>query len=190
MLALRAKVTAANDGMWDRVFGIETAGSDCTPTAYRVLFKLFRAIAPGPRDRIVDFGCGKGRVMCLAARYPVEAVMGVELNPAAAAVARTNLEGLRGRKTRQWAVVTGSAADFDCAGGTVFYFYNPFGGELFASVVDNVRRAAANSKEAVRVVYVNPVCRDVLDGSGWLLPADVLHHDSAGKPAALIYRAR
>jgi len=44
--AVRAAVRAANDGMWDRAYGIETAGKLYTPTAYRVLFKLFAAMEP------------------------------------------------------------------------------------------------------------------------------------------------
>lgn len=190
MLALRAMVTAANDGMWDRAYGIQTAGKLYTPTAYRVLFKLFTAMELAPGDRFVDFGCGKGRVMCLASRYRVARVTGVELDPLAAEAARRNLETLRGRKANDCSVTTGSAADFDCSGGTVFYFYNPFGGPLFAEVIGKVREAAANASVPVRVVYVNPVCREVLDGADWLGPAEVLHHDRAGKPAALLYRAR
>jgi len=190
MQALRTAVTGANDGMWDRAYGIETAGKLYTPTAYRVLFKLFAAMELQPGDSFADFGCGKGRVLCLAARYPVARVTGVELDPIAAEAARCNLAALRGRKALDCSVTTGSAADFDCAGGTVFYFYNPFGGALFAEVIGNVRMAAANASGPVRVVYVNPVCREVLDGADWLGPAEVLHHDRAGRPAALLYHAR
>ena len=188
MLALRATVTAANDGMWDRIFGIETAGEDCRPTSYRVLFKVFRAIDLSPADQFVDFGCGRGRVMCVAARYPMQRVTGVELNPVTATAARDNLSKLAGRKAAAWSVETGTAADFDCSGGTVFYFYNPFGGALFTEVVGNVRRAARAAPGPVRVVYVNPVCREVLDGADWLGPGEVVHTGVDGGAAALVYR--
>ena len=189
MLALRAAVTAANDTMWDRAFGIETAGVDCRPTAYRVLFKLFRALELTPADRLIDYGCGRGRVLCLAARLPMQSVVGVELNVASADAARANLATLRGRQALSCSVVTGNATEFDPTGGTVFYFFNPFGGEVFAKVIDRVREAAAGSSLPVRVVYVNPVCREVLDAANWLGSPEVVHLNAAGLPAVLLYRA-
>ena len=190
MSALRAMANAANDGMWDRVLGIETSGKDCEPTTYRVLFKLFEAINFGPGDCLVDYGCGRGRVMCIAARMNVARVAGVEINPDSAAWAKRNLENLRGRKVVDWSVEAGSAADFDCSGGTVFYFYNPFGGALFTSVIGKVRASAAQSGKPVRIVYINPTCRAELDRADWLRPAEVVHTDRAGKVAALRYRGR
>ena len=190
MSALRAMANAANDGMWERVLGIETTGKDCEPTTYRVLFRLFRAIDFKPDDVLVDYGCGRGRVMCIAARMRIAGIRGVEINPDSAASAKRNLEALRGRKVDNWSVYSGSAADFDCGGGSVFYFYNPFGGALFTSVIARVRASVAKSGKAARIVYINPKCRAELDTADWLLPAEVVHTDNAGKVAAIMYRSR
>lgn len=190
MSALRAMANAANDGMWERVLGIETSGKDCEPTTYRVLFRLFSAINFQPDDVLVDYGCGRGRVMCIAARMNLARVTGVEINPDSAAWAKRNLENLRGRKVRDWSVYAGSAEDFDCGGGSVFYFYNPFGGELFSSVVAKIKSSVAKSGKPSRIVYINPKCRAELDDADWLRPAEVVHTDHAGNVAAIMYRSR
>lgn len=190
MRTIRTALTEANDRVWDAMLGIETAGDDCRPTAYHVLRKILAALPLQPDDVFIDIGCGRGRVLCLAARQPIARAAGVEITPHHAAAAQRNLEQLRGRQTRDCSVFCGSAADFDLSGGTVFYLYNPFGGALFAQVAGNIRDAAKRGQRPVRLVYVNPVCRDVLDTSDWLSVPDVIYADRAGKPAALLYRSR
>jgi SAM-dependent methyltransferase len=189
MRSIRKALTDGVDRMWDGVLGINTGGDDCRPTAYHVLCKLFTAVPLVADDCFMDIGCGRGRALCLAARHPIARAVGVEITPAHAAAAEANLVTLRGRHARDISVVTGSAADFDCSGGTVFYMYNPFGGALFEQVAGNIRRSAAQAKRPIRLIYVNPVCRDVLDNADWLAAPQTLYVDRAGRPAALLYRS-
>ncbi len=185
----RTALAETNDLIWDRMLGIDTAGDDCRPTAYHVLRKILAALPLQPDDVFIDIGCGRGRVLCLAAQRPIARAAGVEITPHHAAAAQRNLQRLRGRKAHDSSVFCGSAADFDLSGGTVFYLYNPFGGALFAQVAGNIRDAAMRGQRPVRLVYVNPVCRDVLDATDWLSAPDVIYADRAGKPAALLYRS-
>lgn len=190
MQALRTKLSEGYDRFWDGLLGIDSAGADCRPTAYRVLRRVFAALPLAAHDHFVDIGCGRGRVLCLAALQPVARAVGVEINAVHAALARQNLAGLRGRRTGTWGVTTGSAAEFDLSGGTVFYMFNPFGGALFSEVATHIGRAIAKGGKPARVVYVNPVCRDVLDGADWLAEPEVMYRDRDGKAAALLYRSR
>jgi len=189
MRTLRSALVDANDHVWDGVLGIETSGDDCRPTSYHVLRKLFAALPLQPDDSFMDIGCGRGRVLCLAALQPIARVSGVEIVQHHAEAAQRNLARLRGRKAQAFGVMAGSATDFDCSGGTVFYMYNPFGGDLFASVVGRIGDSIRRGQRPAQVVYVNPVCRDVLDHSAWLQAPEVLYSDRAGKPAALLYRS-
>jgi SAM-dependent methyltransferase len=190
MTALRTRLVAANDSIWDGVLGVDTSGADCQPTAYHVLRRILRAVPMDQDDSIVDFGCGRGRVLCLAALNPIASARGVEIRSQHAEAAQSNLANLRGRKARQFEVTSGSAADFDCSGGTVFYMYNPFGGALFEQVIGNIRVCARTAKRPVRLVYLNPTCRSLLDGADWLQTPQVLHRDRAGKDAVLLYTSR
>ena len=56
-------------------------------------FALARFAAARPGDRVLDLGCGGGVLLCALAQVcpEVRALIGVELNPAAAALARRNL---------------------------------------------------------------------------------------------------
>ncbi len=190
MPTLRTAVTDTVDRLWDASLGIDTGGDDCRPTAYHVLRRILGRIDLQPDDSFMDIGCGRGRVLCLAARQPLARAAGVEITLEHAAAAQRNLERMRGRKARAFGVMAGSAVDFDCSGGTVFYLYNPFSGQLFADVIGNIRDSAKRGGRPIQLLYVNPVCRAVLDGADWLQPPEVLYTDRAGKPAALRYRSQ
>src|SRR6185436_10035090 len=61
----------------------------------RPLSKLFRKLR-WPTDTVfVDFGSGKGRVLLLAAQFPMKRVVGVEFSPQLCQVARQNIEAFR-----------------------------------------------------------------------------------------------
>jgi SAM-dependent methyltransferase len=184
------RLAGVNDKAWDVMLGIDTYGEDCQPTAYHVLRKLLAKVPMQPDDSFVDIGCGKGRVLCLAAQQPIARAQGIEITPEHATAAKRNLERLKGKKAKEINVMLGSATDFDYAGGSVFYLYNPFGGDLFGQVVSNIRDGVKRGKRPVRVVYVNPVCRDVLDKSDWLKAPEVIFVDRAGREAALLYHSR
>ena len=54
------------------------------PSSWLPLRWGLRRVHPGPDDVLVDFGCGKGRVICEAARRPFARVIGVEISAAPA----------------------------------------------------------------------------------------------------------
>lgn len=190
MRSVRNIAVSGIDQLWDAYLGISSSGADCQPTSYRVMHKMFKLVPLAADDQFIDIGCGRGRIMCFAARQPIARVAGVEIGKEHAAYAQKNMEHLRGRLVTNWSVMTGSAADFDLTGGTVFYMYNPFGGALFTQVIGKMRQVAAVAKKPIRLMYINPVLRAELDNSGWLAPTSVLHTDRHGKVAAQLYESR
>src|SRR3546814_17646154 len=54
-------------------------------------------VRPGPNDVVMDFGCGKGRVVAFFATKGVRKSMGVEFRGELAEMARANGADLRGR---------------------------------------------------------------------------------------------
>ena len=65
------------------------------PSAWHALPRALRYLGVSDHDTFVDFGCGKGRVVHQAARRPFRRVIGVEISPALAEIARTNLAARR-----------------------------------------------------------------------------------------------
>jgi len=114
----------------------------------------------------LDLGCGLGRTLLLAARRPFRQVVGVEISPALAEIARDNLRTSDPalRVCRDVRIV---CADAKLAklppGDLLVYLYNPFRGEVMRSVVE--RLAAAGGRSVV-VAYHTPEERHVFDASG------------------------
>jgi len=190
MKGLRTALNELYDRMWDARLGISTIGTDFGPTPYRLITNVFERLQLDADDHLIDFGSGRGRVVCYAARYPVARVAGVEIDEIAVTDARRNIARLRQRAARDVSVSLGSAGDFDCANGTVFYFANPFEETVFEKVLSNVRAAIGSRTNKARIVYYNPMRRTVLDSLDWLAPPEVLFTSHSGAPAVLLYRPK
>src|SRR5262245_17113716 len=95
---------------------------------YTSTWRVLRHLALQPSDVFVDVGCGKGRVLCCAARQPVAQVIGVDLSAELCREATENARRLRGRQA-PIEVVNTFAQDFDYSEATVVYFFDPFGAD-------------------------------------------------------------
>lgn len=113
-----------------------------------------------PRDfSFVDLGCGKGRVVLLAAARGFVAAIGVEYSPLLTEIARRNAETfvVRGGATQAPEFWQGNAADYPPPDGNVFvYLYNSFGVDILTQCLDRLE-AAKREAPARRIVlvYVN-----------------------------------
>lgn len=133
---------------------------------YANLFKIVRILKPTREDVFYDIGCGKGRVLCVMARQELKRVVGVELVEELCAQARENAAQMRGRKSAI-DMVCGDACQLDLSGGTIYFFYNPFGPTTFREVLDNIRRGWSAEK-AIKLVYYNAKSEHVFRDAGWL----------------------
>ena len=136
---------------FDEEFGVRTSGlvagrhlksghrNDRHATAYYgVAPSVFRALVKhGHRSRptaameevsFLDLGAGMGRAVLLAAELPFRQVLGVELNPTLARIARKNLTVWRasGRARTQMKIISGDAVEFRLpAGPRLACLFNP-----------------------------------------------------------------
>jgi SAM-dependent methyltransferase len=102
---------------------------------------VLRALAEVPvraDDVFIDIGCGRGKVVLLAAIVTGARARGVDVQPelierARAAAARLGIDAR---------FECADAREADLADGTVFYFYTPFTGPVFAAVLARLRRIA------------------------------------------------
>ena len=73
--------------------------NDYSPTPRSTFFKLLRHLdVDYARFTFIDFGCGKGKVLLLAAELPFQRIIGIEFSPALARVAEENLKSYRGKR--------------------------------------------------------------------------------------------
>ena len=112
---------------------------DPTPTPYSVLDNLFGDLGLTKDSRLLDVGCGAGRVLAyfVGAGLP-GCVTGVELDPVLAAEAAAWSE-----RYPQVEVVAGSALDLPLAGYTHVYLFNPFDTPVLQAFLDKLEREAA-----------------------------------------------
>ncbi len=135
------------------------------------MFRVLMAAVPAhfARGTFVDLGCGKGRALVMAAELGYRRLLGVDLDAELVAVCRTNLARIRSRSRWEHAEVRSEDATRVQlpTGGCVVFLYNPFRGETFSRVAANLAKHAAESGNAVWVVYVNPLELGALEGAGF-----------------------
>ena len=115
-------------------FRQEKGACDSESTHYHYLREVFGGDCFGREDRVLDVGCGKGRVLAFfAENYPECRIDGVELNPAVAAEAQS----WTGRYPRL-RVIEGDAFSLDLDAYTVFLLGRPFLPETFEAFIRKI----------------------------------------------------
>lgn len=167
------------DRRLERRHGVDTHGKVVTdehdaergfykPLPWNALSRVLDKGDVGPDDVFIDFGAGKGRAVFLAARYPFKRVIGVELSAELSAVARANMEQVRDQIVCQDVeVVTSDVLDYEIPDDvTVVFLYNPFQGEVFASVIGKLLESVDRRPRRVRVIYLFPTELEYLRSTG------------------------
>jgi SAM-dependent methyltransferase len=133
------------------------------PTDPKSLFDAVAFIGIDPaRFTFVDLGCGKGRALIMASELKFRRIIGVEIVPDLADIARANLARLG---------VAAEVRTMDAMlfvfppGPVVLFLYNPFVATVIEAVIANLR--TANIRELF-ILYKNPRCGSLLDASGFL----------------------
>lgn len=135
----------------------------CQPSCLR---RGLSSIPDPGRFSYLDVGCGKGRSLAVAAELPFRRIVGVEIAPEVAAVAKANAVVLRRRYPARTPieVIAGDAtrAAFP-DGDLVVFLYHSFGKPLLELFVS--RLVAAGAGREIYFVYENPVNGPVLDAT-------------------------
>jgi SAM-dependent methyltransferase len=169
--------------LFERRYGVTTAGARSReelgfanqdynrylPAGLTSLRRILRPAEVTPDDVFVDFGSGMGRVVLQAGlAYPFRRVVGVELSPELHEIARENLDRNRGRmRAGEVSLVHSDVLDFPIPDDlTVAFLYNPFGGEVFRTVVHRLLESVDRHPRELRVVYGNPVEEEMLAATG------------------------
>ncbi len=145
-------------------------GTPYQPTRLRLVRQLMSALSPPPGSALVDFGCGKGRVLLLAAEYGFQRITGVEFAKELCRAAGDNVARYR-KKTGVQAdirIVEGDAVDYEIQDDdNVFFMFNPFAATVMTKIVQNVKQSLARKDRPVFIIYNNPLCCDVIEQQGF-----------------------
>jgi precorrin-6B methylase 2 len=145
-------------------------GTPYEPTRLRLVRRVLSALNPSSNSAFVDFGCGKGRVLLLAAEYGFRRVTGVEFAKELCEIARDNIARYQ-RKTGTNAdirIVEGDAAEYLVQDDEdVFFMSNPFSAALMERVVKNIVQSLAASGRQGSIIYNNPLWGDTIEQQGF-----------------------
>ena len=157
-----------------------TAYYGVAPSILRTLIDNWReTIPPYPIGRytFIDIGAGKGRGLLVASEYHFRKVIGIELNPAMAAIARQNVahwtrahsEDSTATHLAPIEVLEQDALEFDLPSTpTLLFLFHPFEAPVLKQLLRRIEtqfaaRPKSSPEPALDLIYVNAECANVLD---------------------------
>lgn len=162
---------------FDRAFGIESRGignmaphqpglsrhqdgtyyEGTTPAQFRL---VLRAAGVQPeRYGIVDLGCGKGRVLFLAARAGFKSILGVEIDTELLKIARRNVQVAKRIDSSRIRLVDADAATWTPPRDQplVVYLFNPFGPDTLQDLMNHLVESFEAEPRHIVVIYGHPL---------------------------------
>lgn len=138
-----------------------TAYFGVAPSVFHEMIALWRRSKPaGTIDQFtfVDIGAGMGRAVLLASEFPFRSVIGVELNPRLARIARKNVAHWKaaGLACAPVRVICRDAVEFKIPPGPcVVFMFNPFGGPIMRRLLKTWSQTLARREDQLDILYVN-----------------------------------
>lgn len=143
-------------------------GSFYQPTMALSFNRLLDTIPLPPESVLVDFGCGKGRVLLLAALRGIKKAVGIEFSPELCEIARNNVRIVEQATSSRLniSVIEGDVTHYEIEDDqNVFFLFNPFDDVVLEAVVKNIQQSLRRRPREIVIVYYNPVHSHILDNS-------------------------
>lgn len=120
-------------------------------------------------QNLLDFGCGKGRVLAVAAFYGFTKITGIDFAKELCEEARKNIAPIQQKFPEKiFNVIHANAVDYKIEIDTnVFFFFNPFDEVVMLAVVKNILASLKENPREVYVVYLNPVHKEIFLSAGF-----------------------
>lgn len=120
--------------------------------------------------RFIELGCGKGRVVILAAFYPFKQVVGIEYSKDLSEIAKSNVNTLSHKLiSKDIEIHTKDARDHDYENDdSVFFLYESFSIEVFCIVLEKIyNQIYLKGRKVIFIMIANGLCEQ-LDQCSWL----------------------
>lgn len=164
------------------------------PVDYRCFDIIMDHIDIIPNESVfLDYGCGKGRAVILAALLPFKKVTGVELSPVLCAVALDHVKQARKKFTAgEVEIITADARTFDLPDEvTHIFLFNPFMGDVLRDVLNQIKASLYRKERRLTIMYILPKVEDNhLDNEQWLLKTQTLQTGFLNYIDSYVYEAQ
>lgn len=142
---------------------------------YYLIESLFEYLKlHGANNSIIDMGCGKGRVMAVAAHYGFKDIKGIDFSSELCEKAIENLIEARAKYPETtFTIINADASIYKIEKETnVVFMFNPFDEEVMEIVANNIRLSLKANPRKLYIAYVNPIHKEVFTYNGF---KEVLH---------------
>lgn len=160
----RVDTTGATVSWRDRLVGV--FHSPYQPTEPALFHEMLGSLDIDHRKfTFIDLGAGKGRVLLMAADYPFEKILGVELLPELNRIAQQNIQRFKSSSQRCFELtsICGDASEFEFPPEPlVLYLFNPFPETGLRGTIANLESSIRRHPRSVYVIYHNPLLETVL----------------------------
>ncbi len=185
---VRTAAQVLGDRLLDRLAGIDTAGAVSNTELgfdkseghhYQTsnwinlinLRRILGMLEISGEDAFVEYGCGKGQVMFLAAHYPFKRIIGIDLSEQLVDIARRNLDPV-GRRFAcpEIDIFVANAADYVLPDEVnTCYVANSFPRGVLELVMARIESSLASRPRTMRVIYLHPGDHDILQAHGYMV---------------------
>jgi SAM-dependent methyltransferase len=166
--------STVRDARFDRQYGTDTAGYEdpltygagdpraarsnfYVPTRAEPFLACLRRAALATTGTFVDYGCGKGRAMLLAAQYGFRSLTGIDFSPVLCDAAQRNIARFRPHvPDADFEVICGDAGDYVVRpDDSVFYFYDPFHDDVIVHCLHRIAVSLDQHPRTATIIYHN-----------------------------------
>ncbi len=113
------------------------------------------------QDGFLDYGCGMGRAVILAATKPFGTVLGVELDERLVAVAQNQIQRVRSRgliRADRVEILQEDATQFEVpADINHIFLFNSFTGLVLQKTLEQINRSLERFPRPLKLIYIQPV---------------------------------
>lgn len=137
---------------------------------YFLLEKAFTYLQEEANDgSFVDFGCGKGRTLVVAAHFGFKEIKGIEFAPALCAKANENINHISAFYPGiNFSIICEDAVTYQVnKTDKVFFFFNPFDERVMLPVVKNILQSLREFPREIFVIYINPLHKEIFLSAGF-----------------------
>jgi SAM-dependent methyltransferase len=144
------------------------------PSPMRVTSWMLDRIGVNPREyTFVDLGCGKGRVLLIAAQQPFHKIVGVEISTELAAIARRNIDRYTPptERVREITIENTDVREFEMPpGNLLIHMYHPFDPAISAAVFARLQDTPRRRVAVAYLTYTHSVApvAQMFAAFGWL----------------------
>jgi SAM-dependent methyltransferase len=178
------------DNLYEKYFNVNTKGYvsindlgisnpesvDYSPVHYKHIFNMLKKLRIETiNSTLLDYGCGKGRAIIIAAAFQYKKIIGVEISDLIH-VAKNNIDKGKHRKTDNIELKHCDATAYNVpAEVNVIYFFNPFRGAILESVTRNIYSSFMDTPRKIYIIFFNNGNFDiVIAQQDWISKIDQL----------------